>query len=56
MGEGGRGGQTAKEEKGLYAQKGKKQAGKKGEKFKMNASVTTRKLQVTGLRADHRFS
>lgn len=42
----------AKEEKGLYAQNEKKQAGQNGEKFKVKASVTTRKLQITGLRAD----
>lgn len=50
------GGETAKEEKGLYAQNGKKQTGEKGEKFKVKPSVTTRKLQITGLRADPRFA
>lgn len=50
----GRGGPTAKEEKGLYAQNEKTQAGEKGEKFKMKESVN-RKLLITGLRADSRF-
>lgn len=55
MGEGGRGGQTAKEEKSLYAQDGKKQAEEKGGKFQVKASAITRKLQITGLRADPRL-
>lgn len=55
MSDGGRGGQTAKEEKGLYGQNEKTQAGEKGEKFKVKASVTIRKLLITGLRADSRF-
>lgn len=49
MGEGGREDQTAKG--GLYVQNEKKQAGER----KIQPSVTTRKLQIIGLRANPRF-
>lgn len=55
MSDSGRGGQTAKEEKDLYAQNEKTQTGEKGEKFKVKVSVTARKLLIAGLKADSRF-
>lgn len=50
MGEGGKEDQTAKEGT-LYVQNEKKQTGER----KIQSSVTTRKLQIIGLKADPRF-